>query len=116
MREESKARVWLRRVPPVELGPMLAAARARTGLAQRRASAIAGLSGHYLNAIEAGQRTPSRVVAERLAEVLELTPDERRKLFAAAVTDAGYSHPSRNARLPGERSIATPLKPPDSSL
>ncbi|MEV7427014.1 helix-turn-helix transcriptional regulator [Streptomyces sp. NPDC091212] len=74
---------------------MLAAARARTGLGQRQASGRAGLNGSYLNAIEHGRRTPSLVVARQLADVLNLTDDERAKLYAAAVTDAGRSHPGR---------------------
>lgn len=94
---ESKVRVRIRRTPPADLGPMLAAARARTGLAQRQASGRAGFGGSYLNKIEHGQRTPSLVAARRLADVLNLTDDERTRLYAAAVVDAGLSHPARAA-------------------
>ncbi|MFD3640689.1 helix-turn-helix domain-containing protein [Streptomyces griseus] len=91
----SKALIRTRRTPPVTLGPLLTAARERTGLSRRRASVAAGMNRHYLSAVEAGTRTPSRVAAERLADVLELTDQERAELYAAAVTDAGHSHPAR---------------------
>lgn len=93
----SKALIRTRRTPPATLGPLLAAARERTGLSQRSASVAAGLNRHYLCALEAGTRTPSLVAAQRLADVLGLADDERAQLYAAAVTDAGYSHPARQA-------------------
>ncbi len=76
---------------------MLAAARERTGHTQARISVAAGLGRSYVCLIEGGHRTPSRVAAERLADVLQLTGEERAQLYAAAVTDAGYSHPARQA-------------------
>ncbi|MGC4927241.1 helix-turn-helix domain-containing protein [Streptomyces sp. DT117] len=93
----SKARIRIRRTPPAELGPMLAAARERTGHTQARVSIAAGLGRSYVCLIEGGHRTPSRVAAERLADVLQLTELERAQLFAAAVSDAGLSHPARQA-------------------
>ncbi|MFF3092126.1 helix-turn-helix domain-containing protein [Streptomyces cyaneofuscatus] len=93
----TKARIRIRRTPPADLGPMLAAARERTGYTRRRVSIAAGLGRNYFGLIEGGHRTPSRVTAERLAEVLQLTDQERAQLYAAAVTDAGYSHPARQA-------------------
>ncbi|MFI6123254.1 helix-turn-helix transcriptional regulator [Streptomyces sp. NPDC051064] len=93
----SKATFRTRRTPPATLGPLLAAARERTGLSQRRASVAAGLNRHYMCAVEAGTRTPSLNAARRLADVLELADDERAQLYAAAVRDAGYSHPGRTA-------------------
>ncbi|MFJ3088929.1 helix-turn-helix domain-containing protein [Streptomyces sp. NPDC086838] len=93
----SKALIRMRRTPPADLGPMLAAARERAGLTQRHASIAAGLGRSYACLIEGGHRTPSRAAAERLADVLQLTEPERAQLYAAAVTDAGYSHPARRA-------------------
>ncbi|MEV7054122.1 helix-turn-helix transcriptional regulator [Streptomyces microflavus] len=93
----SKARIRIRRTPPADLGPMLTAARERTGLTQRHASIAAGLGRNYCCMIEGGHRVPSRVAAERIADVLQLTDQERAQLYAAAVTDAGYSHPARQA-------------------
>jgi transcriptional regulator with XRE-family HTH domain len=78
-----------RRLPPPALGPMLQQARARSGLGQRQASRLAGLSQGYLCHLEQGARTPSRAVAEVLADVLGLTPGERQQLYGVAVTDAG---------------------------
>lgn len=74
---------------------MLAAARDRTGHTQARVSVAAGLGRSYVCLIEGGHRTPSRVAAERLAGVLQLTEQERAQLYAAAVGDAGLSHPAR---------------------
>ncbi|MGW6462591.1 helix-turn-helix domain-containing protein [Streptomyces rubiginosohelvolus] len=93
----TKARIRIRRTPPADLGPMLTAARERIGHTRRRASIAAGLARGYLGLVEGGHRTPSLVAAERLADVLELTDAERAQLYAAAVTDAGYSHPARQA-------------------
>ncbi|MFJ5046389.1 helix-turn-helix domain-containing protein [Streptomyces sp. NPDC088719] len=96
----SKARIRIRRTPPAELGPMLAAARERTGHTQRRVSIAAGLGRSYVCLIEGGHRTPSRVAAQRLADALQLTEQERAQLYAAAVTDAGLSHPGRSRQTP----------------
>jgi transcriptional regulator with XRE-family HTH domain len=92
----SQAATRIRRTPPPELGPMLRAARERKGIGQRQASASAGLGRSYVGLVEAGRRTPSRVAAEQLAEALDLTEGERGQLYAAAVTDAGRSHPWRS--------------------
>ncbi|MEU7384939.1 helix-turn-helix transcriptional regulator [Streptomyces sp. NPDC042207] len=85
----------MRRTPPKALGPLLRAARVRAGLSQGEAARRAGIRQPYLSAIEAGQRTPSTVVAEALADTLRLTLPECRQVYAAAVTDAGRSHPTR---------------------
>lgn len=84
-----------RRTPPAGLGPMLRAARERADLGVRETARQAGLSSGYMAHLEAGGRSPSRTVAERLAAVLELTDDERAQLYVAAVTDAGRDHPAR---------------------
>ncbi|WP_042400360.1 helix-turn-helix domain-containing protein [Streptacidiphilus carbonis] len=84
-----------RRLPPPELGPMLAAARMRAGLRGREAARLLGLSQSYLVRLESGQRVPSMTVAGRLAERLGLSEDERAALLTAAVDDAGADHPAR---------------------
>ncbi|WPO69927.1 helix-turn-helix transcriptional regulator [Streptomyces sp. KN37] len=86
-----------RRTPPDGLGSMLRAARERAGLGLRHAARRADLSGGYMAHLEEGSRCPSRTVAARLADVLELDDDERAQLYAAAVTDAGADHPARTA-------------------
>lgn len=86
-----------RRTPPEGLGPMLRSARERAGAGQRETARRAGVSQGYLWLLEAGQRVPSTAVAEVLAEVLALTPEEREQLRAAAVDDAGRSNPARGA-------------------
>ncbi|XUL89728.1 helix-turn-helix domain-containing protein [Streptomyces galilaeus] len=84
-----------RRTPPDDLGPTLAAARARAGLGQRETARIAALSSGYLANLEAGRRCPSTSALDALAEVLPFTPEERERLAAAAVPDAGRSNPLR---------------------
>ncbi|MFC5670830.1 helix-turn-helix domain-containing protein [Streptomyces incanus] len=74
---------------------MLRAARERAGLGQREAARRTGLTHGYLWLLENGQRTPSMAVAELLADALALTLEECKQLYAAAVDDAGRSHPAR---------------------
>lgn len=84
--------IRVRRIPPPELGPMLAAARLRRGLLGPEVARPVGMDSGYLVRLESGQRVPSRVVAEKLACLLELDQPEREELFAAAVDDAGRSY------------------------
>lgn len=86
-----------RRTPPHGFGPMLRSARERAGIGMREAARHLGLSSGYLGHLEAGERCPSRAVAERLADVLALDDAEQAALYAAAVDDAGRSHPARTA-------------------
>lgn len=84
-----------RRTPPDGLGQALRAAREQVGLGLREAARQCGLSAGYLAHLEAGERCPSVAVAERLAEVLQLGATAGALLGAAAVDDAGRSHPAR---------------------
>jgi transcriptional regulator with XRE-family HTH domain len=86
-----------RRIPPPELGPMIAAARMRTGFRGRECARLAGLNHAYLIQLESGARTPSRKVAEMLAAVLAFTAEERTELFEAALPDVGKDHPGKRA-------------------
>lgn len=92
-------RMRVRRVPPAGLGPMLRAARLRRGLGVRKAARQACIGHPYLLRLERGERVPSRVVAESLADALQLDPAERDFLLGIAVTDAGRGARQR-ARLP----------------
>ncbi|MFJ8766676.1 helix-turn-helix domain-containing protein [Streptomyces clavifer] len=94
---ESKATIRIRRIPAPELGPMLRGARLRAGLGLRAVARQVGLSAGYLGNLEAGRRCPSVAVAERLAQLLPLDDNGRAILAAAAVDDAGRSHPGRTA-------------------
>ncbi|MFE3580555.1 helix-turn-helix domain-containing protein [Streptomyces vinaceus] len=85
----------VRRIPPDDFGPTLRAARAAAGLGLREAAKAIGLNASYLHALEAGQRCPSRTVAERIATVLAVDEAARVVLLSAAVTDAGRDHPAR---------------------
>lgn len=88
----------MRRTPPPSVASILTATRARAGLGQRETARRAGLSSGYLANLEAGRRCPSTAVLAALAAVLPFTPGEREQLEAAAVTDAGLSHPLRTTR------------------
>jgi len=97
--EQQTAVVRQRRIPPPTLGPVLIAARARAGYGVRQCARLAGISHPYLLRLESGERVPSRMVAELLADVLALEPDERAVLMAASVADVGRSHPQRSRRV-----------------
>ncbi|MFE6849007.1 helix-turn-helix domain-containing protein [Streptomyces sp. NPDC057686] len=85
----------MRRIPPGDFAPALRAARAAAGLGLREAARSIGLAPSYVHALEAGQRCPSRTVAERIATVLAVDEAVRVALFSAAVTDVGRDHPVR---------------------
>ncbi|MGW2895844.1 helix-turn-helix domain-containing protein [Streptomyces sp. NPDC001212] len=82
-------------MPPPELGPLLRDARLRAGLSQTETARLAGVQQPLVSKLEAAQRCPSLAVAEALADTLRLTLPECRQLYAAAVDDAGRSHPDR---------------------
>lgn len=84
-----------RREAPADLGPMLRAARGRAGLKVVEAAFLAGISRPHLSNMEAGRRLPSEAIARALADVLCLDDDERARLLAVAVSDAGRDHPQR---------------------
>lgn len=92
---QSKVTVRVRRTPPKAIGPLLRAARKRQGLSQSEVARRVGIGAAYVWLLERGERTPSTVVAELLADALQLSLDDCRTLYAAAVTDAGRSHPAR---------------------
>ncbi|MFJ9018764.1 helix-turn-helix domain-containing protein [Streptomyces sp. NPDC102259] len=83
----------IRRVPPASLGPMLHAARLRTGTGLRATARAVGIAPSYLVGLESSERVPSRTVARQLADVLALADGERALLLAAAVSDAGRDYP-----------------------
>lgn len=91
------AEIRMRRTPPPELGPMLAAARMRHGWSRREAARILGLSSSYLFDLECGRRCPSVTIARQMAEGLGLDAVARAVLFASAVADAGRDHPAKRA-------------------
>ncbi|GAA3255967.1 helix-turn-helix domain-containing protein [Streptomyces lavendulae] len=90
-----RAAVPVRRIPPESFGPTLRTARAAAGLGLREAARAIGIPSSYLHALEAGQRCPSRTVAERIAVALAADENTRVVLFSAAVTGVGRDHPAR---------------------
>lgn len=83
-----QATVRQRRIPPAEVGQMIGRARMRAGLRGPECAREVGISRPFMFRLETGQRCPSVDVAERLADVLKLTAEERPELMAAAVSRA----------------------------
>ncbi|WP_034089214.1 helix-turn-helix domain-containing protein [Streptacidiphilus albus] len=94
---EQHTTVRQRRTMPAEVGRMPAEARIRTGLRGNEAARLLGISAGYLVDLQTGRRCPSVTIAERLAEVLALEPEEREQLLAAAVDDTGRDNPLRKS-------------------
>jgi transcriptional regulator with XRE-family HTH domain len=86
-----------RRTPPAGLGEALRQARETAGLSQGAVAAAVGVRPDYVSKLERGERCPSVRVATSLASVLELGAAGTALLSAAAVDDAGRSHPWRCA-------------------
>jgi transcriptional regulator with XRE-family HTH domain len=84
-----------RRTPPTGLGEALRQAREEAGLSQGAVAAAVGVRPDYVSKLERGERCPSAKVAQLLAAVLELGAAGSALLSAAAVDDAGRSHPWR---------------------
>lgn len=89
-----------RRTPPPEMAAALRAARQRGAYTLRQVADRAGITDSYLCHLEAGERCPSRTIAGRLADALELDAGERATVEAAAVDDAGLDHPWRRSFSP----------------
>ncbi|MFE7856011.1 multiprotein-bridging factor 1 family protein [Streptomyces sp. NPDC057403] len=88
-----------RRTPPVGLGDALRCAREDAGLSQGAVAASIGVRADYISKLERGQRCPSVEVAESLVGILNLSEAGAALLRAAAVEDAGRSHPWRTRPL-----------------
>lgn len=87
------AGIRVRRTPPPELGPMLAAARLRAGYRGRECARLVGIDHSYLIRLESGQRVPSTTVAHALIQTLALDSEASATLLAAAVEGVGRGHP-----------------------
>ncbi|MEU0588277.1 helix-turn-helix domain-containing protein [Streptomyces sp. NPDC006132] len=87
-----------RRTPPAGLGEALRQAREEAGLSQGAVAAAIGVGPDYVSKLERGERCPSVKVAQLLAAVLKLGAAGSALLSAAAVDDAGRSHPWRGLR------------------
>ena len=59
-------------------------------LTQEGLASAAGRSQSYTNQVINGQKAPSAQWADLVADVLKLTPEERKKLHAAAARDNGF--------------------------
>lgn len=90
-----QATVRERHTPPAGLGEALRQARETAGLSQGMVAATLGVGHDYVSKLERGQRCPSAKVAESLTAILNLGATGAALLAAAAVGDAGRSHPWR---------------------
>lgn len=98
----------LRRTPPDGLGEMLRTAREELGLSQGQVAAAVGVRPDYVSKLERGLRCPSALVADALAVLLDLDAAATELLAAAAVDDAGRSHPARQGEGPAPTTATGP--------
>src|SRR5689334_15130491 len=69
--------VWGRTMPTASFGHWLSQRRKALGFTQEELSERISCSGSLIRKLEAGQRVPSREIAERLCPVLQIAPSER---------------------------------------
>lgn len=102
MSNPSPFRAWLRR------------RRQERGLTQERLAELVGYSAQTVVKIEGGQRRSSPQLALRLAEALQLAPDEHEAWMAAALSDAA---PFGDASVKSEAGTVplSPEEPPRST-
>jgi transcriptional regulator with XRE-family HTH domain len=73
-----------------EFGQNVSELLRQRNLTQDGLASAAGRSQSYTNQVINGQKAPSARWADLVADVLELTPEERKKLHAAAARDNGF--------------------------
>lgn len=100
--------IRIRRTPPKGLGRVLRLARERAGLSQGQVARELGVQATHVSKLELGQRCPSSAVADLLAVVLDLDAAGTELLAAAAVEDAGRSHPARQGEGPAPATATGP--------
>jgi transcriptional regulator with XRE-family HTH domain len=93
------AAIRIRHTPPKGLGRALRTARESAGLSQGAVAREVGVRPDYISKLERGARCPSTTVADALAALLDLDEATTQLLAAAAVDDAGRSHPLRDGGL-----------------
>jgi predicted ATPase/DNA-binding XRE family transcriptional regulator len=105
MSNPSMFRAWLRR------------RRQERGLTQEELGELVGYAGQTITKIEGGQRRPSPQLALRLAEALQLAPEEHPAWMAAAIADVAPEAPPQEAAAPEAAAPeARPLRQPMPSL
>lgn len=100
MTNPSSFRAWLRR------------RRQERGLTQEDLGELAGYAAQTITKVEGGQRRPSPQLALRLAEALQLAPEEHPAWMAAALAGSDAEPPAPEAAGP----VAAPLRPPSPPL
>lgn len=85
-------------------GALLAASRTRAQLSQMRLGQLAGLDHSTLTRLENGTRNPTRDSIDRIVSVMEMTTNDRDRLYAAAgywppAWDYGYTLALRNVAI-----------------
>jgi transcriptional regulator with XRE-family HTH domain len=91
---------WRRRAAhrslPPDVAAMLRQARLARGWTKSAAAGYTRVSRRMLTLLEQGQRRPSIVLAESLAQAYRLDPEDSARLMQAAVHNAGRDSPYRN--------------------
>lgn len=93
----------------ITFAALLKQQRRLTGLTQEELAERAGYSPAYISSLERGVRTPLATTAELLADSLDLGPEERTRLLAAASRMAAQQG---RGEAPGRRAPAVPSGPP----
>lgn len=83
-------------LPPAEIGPILAAARARSGLSFRALARLVGASAGHLCMVEHARCRPSASLAASLVHHLRLTGSDAKVILAAGVPGVGRDFPLRH--------------------
>ena len=73
-----------------EFGTNVSKLLRQRNLTQENLASAAGRSQSYTNQVINGQKAPSALWADLVADVLKLTAEERTKLHAAAARDNGF--------------------------
>ncbi len=107
---------------PQTFGEWLRRRRRSLGLTQAELGGQAGYSEHTIRAVEANHRRPGREMAEILAVILRIAPEERAAFVRFARDEAGAIDPPRlpdvslPAPLPANRATLTNLPVPLTPL
>jgi predicted ATPase/transcriptional regulator with XRE-family HTH domain len=93
---------------PLTFGPWLKQHRRRLGLTQAELGGLIGYSSETLRKVEADELRPSRQLAEKLAQALEIPPEQQQVFVRFAREVAGAEAPA----VPVPAAAAMPPTPP----
>src|SRR5262245_44823415 len=97
----------------IPFGQLVKQLRKDCGLTQEDFAEQVGISIETISKVERGERRPSKQVAERMAQVLELPAAERPAFLRAArlPVASGSEHEDKETRRQGDKEIGPPSIP-----